>query len=135
MMKLQLILSLSLAVATGLFADDMDYPSSYRDLGLPEYANATVTGLGRDNTSLHDGITITLFTQEGSAALRTYYEAEMQTRGWTLEETIASKKMRAAGMLDTLPFGAVFSKDDMRYQLFTNPKGNGIAVHINIHEK
>ena len=38
---------------------------------------------------LRDGIVVTLFTQESSATLRAYYEAEMQERGWTLQETVA----------------------------------------------
>jgi hypothetical protein len=134
-MKLQVILFFLLTASTGLFAADLDYPSSYRDLGLPEYENATVTGLGRDNTTLRDGITITLSTQDDGATLRAYYETEMQALGWTLQETVASKKMRAAGMLDKMPFGAIFSKDGMRYQLFTNPEGNGLAVHISISEE
>ena len=134
-MKIQIILCLLLTATTGLIAADLDYPKGYRDLGLPEYENATVTALGRDNTNLRNGITITLFTQADGAKLRAYYEAEMQDLGWTLQETIASKKMRAAGMLDRLPFGAVFSKDDMRYQLFTNPEGTGIAIRINIIEE
>jgi len=134
-MKLQVILYLLMGVTTVLFAADLDYPLSYRDLGLPEYENASVTGLGRDNTSLRDGITITLFTLDDGAALRAFYEAEMQNRGWTLQETVASKKMRSASMLDKLPFGAIFSKNGMRYQLFSNPEGNGIAVHISISEE
>jgi hypothetical protein len=59
----------------------------------------------------------------------------MQARGWVLQETVASAKMRAAGMLDKLPFGAIFSKDGMRYQVFTSPEGEGTAVHINIVEE
>ena len=135
MMKYQAVLFLLLAVTTGLFATDPDYPPSYREMGLPEYENATVTGLGRDNTSLRDGITVTLLTEDDSAALRAYYEAEMQARGWELQETVASAKMRAAGKLNKLPFGAIFSKDGMRYQVFTNPEGSDTAVHINIIEE
>jgi len=135
MIRLQAVLILLLTAITNLFAADLSYPPSYLDMGLPEYENAVVTGLGRDNTSLRDGITITLFTEDNGATLRTYYETEMQDRGWVLQETVASKKMRAAGMLDKLPFGAIFSKDGMRFQLFTNPEGNGLAVHISINEE
>ena len=135
MIKIRALLFLLVAVTAGLFAADLDYPQSYREMGLPEYENAVVTGLGRDNTASHDGITVTLFSEDEAAKLRVYYEAEMQARGWLLQETIASQKMRAAGMLDKLPFGAIFSKDGMRYQLFSNPEGDGIAVHINIIEE
>lgn len=110
------------------------YPPAYRELGLPEYGNATVTDTGRDNTSLRDGIKVTLLTRDDGTKLRAYYETEMQSRGWQLQETAASAKMRAAGMLDRLPFGAVFKKDRMRFQVFTNPKGNGVAVHISVIE-
>jgi len=132
-MKPKIILFVLLFVTAGLVADELDYPPSYRDLGLPEYQNAKVTGLGRDNTSLHDGISVTLFTTDDGPVLRSYYEAEMNSRGWILQETVASKKMRAAGMLDALPFGAVFTKDGMQYQLFTNPEGDGTAIHITVN--
>lgn len=59
----------------------------------------------------------------------------MQERGWLLQETIASQKMRVAGMLDRLPFGATFTKEGMRYQLISTPEGSGIKLHISIIEE
>jgi hypothetical protein len=132
MMKFRALIFLALAVTTGLWAADLDYPASYREMGLPEYTKANVSALGRDNSSVHDGISITLLTDENDATLRVYYETEMKARGWLLEETIASKKMRAAGMLDQMPFGAIFSKDGMRYQLFTGQQTDGKTIHISV---
>jgi len=121
-----------LLFAAALQAAGPDYPAAYRDLGLPEYQNATLTGTGREITSLRDGLALTLVTREDDATLRAYYEAEMSARGWILEETVASRKMRAAGMLDKLPFGAVFSKDGMRYQVSTGRQGTDSVIHINV---
>jgi len=133
MMKKYLVLILLLTiVATGLYADELEYPERYRELQLPEYSNATLTEVGRNNLSLSDGISITLFTTDNGMTLREYYEAEMNTRDWQLQETVATTKMRAAGMLDKLPFGAVFTRDGMRYQIFTTPKGNGTSVFITV---
>ncbi len=131
-MKIRAVLFLLLCVTTGLCAADLDYPEKYREMGLPEYPNASVSALGRDNSSTHDGISITLLTDDDDATLRDYYESEMQALGWLLEETIAGKKMREAGKLDKLPFGAVFSKDSMRYQLFTGKHATGTTIHISV---
>ena len=132
MMKIRMFFFMLLSFAAALYAADLDYPASYREMGLPEYTNAAVSVLGRDNSSVHDGISITLITDESDASLRAYYETEMQARGWILEETIASKKMRAAGMLDQMPFGAVFSKDGMRYQVFAAKQADGKTIHISV---
>ncbi len=63
MLKQQLVFFLSLAITSGLFAADMAYPLSYREAGLPEYENAVLTELGRDNTSLRDGISINIVAE------------------------------------------------------------------------
>jgi hypothetical protein len=132
-MKKQLILLLLLTIAaTSLYAHGLDYPERYKELQLPEYPNATLTDVGRNSSSLSDGISITLFTTDNSTALREYYEAEMNTRDWLLQETVATTKMRAAGMLDKLPFGAVFTKGGMRYQIFTTTVDHGTSVKITV---
>ena len=135
MIKRQIALYLLMIFTTAIFADGPDYPVIYRDLGLPQYQNADVTSVGRDNTSLRDGIRVTLLTQDDDATIRAYYEAEMQDRGWVLEETIASKNMRAAGLLDKMPFTATFNKDDMRYRASSNRGEHGTVIQINLLEE
>ena len=125
MIKRQIALYLLMMFTTTIFADGPDYPAIYRDMGLPEYQNASVTSVGRDNTSLRDGIRVTLLTQDADATIRAYYEAEMQDRGWAVEETVGSKDMRAAGMLDKMPFTATFNKADMRYRAPPSRAGRG----------
>lgn len=131
-MKYFTVLCMLLTITMGLYAGDLVYPEGYQALGLPEYQNATITDLGRDNSSIRDGFSITLFTTDDGATLRQYYEEEMQSLGWELQETVASTKMRAAGMLDALPFGGVFKKDSMRFQIFTAKKDNGTSIQISV---
>jgi len=125
-------LLLSTFMATGLFADGLDYPERYRELQLPEYSNATLTDVGRNSSSLSDGISITLSTVDNTKLLRKYYETEMSNRGWQLQETVATAKRRAAGLLDRLPFGAVFTKQGMRYQIVTHTLEDGTSIHISV---
>lgn len=97
----------------------LDYPPLYRELGLPEYPGATVSNLGRSNDSLADGLSITLETTASHSELRAFYESRLEASGWTLQESIAVQRMRAAGMLETVPFSGVFC----------NPTGAGYSVH------
>lgn len=96
----------------------LDYPPLYRELGLPEYPTATVSNLGRSNDSLVDGLSITLETTASHSELRAFYESRLEALGWTLQESIAVQRMRAAGMLETVPFSGVFC----------NPTGAGYSV-------
>jgi len=100
-------------------AQNLEYPALYKSLDLPEYANATITGLGRQSANLHDGLKIFLESTDDYSALRAYYESELSDKGWVMEETIATRKMREAGMLDRMPFGGIFIKDNMKYLITT----------------
>ena len=73
-----------------------DYPVLYRDLGLPEYPQATVEAVGRSNSNLHDGLRIKLKTQASSIELRTFFEQKLTELGWVLQETAVMRKMRKA---------------------------------------
>ena len=86
----------------------LDYPPLYKELGLPEYPAATVAQLGRVNDSLADGLSITLETTASHSELRDFYESQLAALGWALQETVATQRMRAAGMLETMPFSGVF---------------------------
>ena len=86
----------------------LDYPPLYKELGLPEYPAATVAQLGRVNDSLADGLSITLETTASYGELRNFYESQLAALGWALQETVATQRMRAAGMLEAMPFLGVF---------------------------
>ena len=112
-----------------------DYPVLYRDLGLPEYPQATVEAVGRSNSNLHDGLRIKLKTQASSIQLRTFFEQKMTELGWVLQETASMRKMRKAGMLNQLPFNAAFCKNDGTvYQVTTVNLGTSRHVNITVNK-
>ena len=111
-----------------------DYPVLYRDLGLPEYPQATVEAVGRSNSNLHDGLRIKLKTQASSIQLRTFFEQKMTELGWVLQETASMRKMRKAEMLNHLPFNAAFCKNDGTvYQVTTVNLGTSRHVNITVN--
>lgn len=116
----------------GATAGEPDYPALYRTLELPELDNATVTEVGRTADGLRDGLRVTLSTRASQAEMRQFFETAMAERGWRLVETEGSARMRAAGMLDQLPFAAVFEKDDMRFQVVSTPLGQESTVRISV---
>ncbi len=121
-------------LATGpVGASDLDYPQLYRDLDLPEYAGATVTGLGRSNASLADGISVTLHSESSHGVLRSYYETAMADLGWALQETVAVTRLRESGMLDQFPFNAVFcSTGNVAFQVTTVDLGTVRELSISV---
>lgn len=128
-----LALGVLLCAAGPAGSSDLDYPQLYRDLGLPEYADATITGLGRTNTSLADGISIKLQSNGSYGTLRTYYENALADLGWILKETEAVARMRKAGMLDQLPFNAVFcGPDTLAFQVTTTDRGPVRELSISV---
>jgi hypothetical protein len=116
-------------------SQNLDYPELYRSLGLPQYNNAIITELGRQNISLKDGLKIYLESPDNYATLRAYYEGELASTGWDLIETIASKKMREMGMLDQMPFGGVFKKENMTFQIFSNRVSEVTKITISVVEE
>jgi len=115
-------------------SQDFDYPDLYKSLDLPEYQDASVIGLGRQNESLKDGLKIFLESDADSAKLRAYYESKMTELGWELEESIAVQKMRERNMLDQIPFSGVFKKGDMTYQVFTTRISGKTKINITLLE-
>ncbi len=112
-----------------------DYPPLYRELGLPEYPQASVTAVGRDNTSLADGLSVKLQTTASPGELRMFFEKKMMALGWVLQETIAMQKMRKAGMLDKLPFRATFCNGDgIVFQINALNLGSSRQVSIAVNK-
>jgi len=111
----------------------LDYPPLYRELGLPEYPTATVTNLGRANESLADGLSITLETAASHSELRAFYESRLEALGWTLQESIGMQRMRAAGMLEAVPFSGVFCKaDDTGYTVHALDRASYREVKLSV---
>lgn len=111
----------------------LDYPPLYKELGLPEYPAATVAQLGRVNDSLADGLSITLETTASYGELRNFYESQLAALGWALQETVATQHMRAAGMLETMPFIGVFcATTGTSYQVFSADMGAYRQVKLSV---
>lgn len=112
-----------------------DYPALYRQMNLPEYPGATVTALGRDNDSLADGMRLAVRTGAGSGELRAFYEPALAGLGWTLQETPAVARLRAAGQLDRIPFAGLFCRDDgAAFQVMTMDLGAEREVRITVNQ-
>ena len=127
----------ALALVTAICgpAGAADYPTLYRELGLPEFPQAVVQAVGRDNSNLTDGLRIQLKTPASSAKLREFFEKRMTELGWVLQETIAMKKMRKAGMLGQLPFNAAFCRSDGTvYQVTTVNLGSERHLNITVNK-
>ena len=111
----------------------LDYPELYRELGLPEFQPATVVQLGRVNDSLEGGLSIWLETPATHGELRGFYEAQFDALAWTLNETIAVQKMRAAGLLEGIPFSAVFcGQDGTGFSVYATDMGATRQVKISV---
>lgn len=113
-------------------ATPLNYPEAYLDLELPQYAAATVVSVGRVN-NMTDGIVLALETEATHAELREYFEAELAARGWILQETIATRKMREAGVLNNMPFMGNFCRDDgTGFQIVATDLGEQRKVDISV---
>lgn len=111
-----------------------DYPEAYKALSLPTYENATILSVESGN-NLDDGIRIVIETDATHLQLRAFYEGELSARGWVLQETIAMKKMRQLGVLDTQPFMGNFCRNDgAGFQVFATDSGDMRKVTLNVVE-
>ncbi|MCC0013883.1 MAG: hypothetical protein H6877_11270 [Rhodobiaceae bacterium] len=129
------LLIIGVFTAGPAISGDLDYPPLYKQMNLPELPDATITELGRDNSNLDDGMRIVLQSGMTNGELRSFYESQMADRGWTLQETMAVSRMRAAGMLDKLPFNAVFCKSGgIAYNATTVDMGSVREVDIAISQ-
>ncbi|MFH1508560.1 MAG: hypothetical protein ABIE68_00060 [bacterium] len=87
----------------------LDYPDLYRDYDLPEYADGELTDIGRQQTSLRDGLKITLESMVDNAiTIGSYYETAMSALGYTYTPPAHPSEQL---------WGATFTKDDLTYQV------------------
>lgn len=86
----------------------LDYPDLYRDYDLPEYSDGDLTDIGRQQTSLTDGLKITLESDQDALTIGSYYETEMTALGYSF-----TPPPHPTAQL----WGATFAKDDLTYQV------------------
>lgn len=122
-------------ISLTMFSQTQEYPALYKSLELPEYENAILVKKGHQEVSLRDGLRLTLETPDEYGPLRSYYEAELAAKGWELEETIATRKMREAGMLDQMPFNGVFRKGNRKFQITSSRSGDKTLYSIIVLEE
>ena len=127
--------SLAFVFSTSSYGQELEYPSLYTSLNLPQYGNASIIELGRSSGSLKDGVRIFLESTDEYSTLRSFYESEMASLEWTLKESIAVKKMRERVKLDMIPFSAVFEKENLIYQIFSSRVNGLTKLNISLLEK
>jgi len=118
----------------GLYAQN-NYPDAYVSLNLPIYSNAELKHVSRNTTDLTDGIKVMLESSSDYATLRSYFESEMESRGWTMNESIAIQKMRESGKLETIPFSGEWTKGDMKFQIFTSKWNDKTKLNLTLLQK
>jgi hypothetical protein len=89
------------------------YPSLLAELGVPALTGATIVELSSVFDS-RDGGFIVLESDGTDAELREFYEQSLTDTEWVLAETKAATALRAKGLLNNLPFLAVFTKPGWR---------------------
>jgi hypothetical protein len=83
------------------------------ELGVPALTGATIVELSSVFDS-RDGGFIVLESDGTDAELREFYEQSLTDTEWVLAETKAATALRAKGLLNNLPFLAVFTKPGWR---------------------
>lgn len=91
----------------------LEYPSLLTELGVPVLTDATIVALS-PVFDRRDGGFIVLESSGTDAELREFYEQSLADTEWVLAETKAATALRAKGLLNNLPFLAVFTKPGWR---------------------
>ncbi len=61
------------------------YPTAYKDAGLPQYPNGKVTSLSKQDATVHDGISLVVTTSDSSAKAAEYYDTQLKAKGWVAD--------------------------------------------------
>jgi len=66
-----------------------EYPDLYLQAGLPQYPNSELTKK-RQGSNLNDGVQVTIETQDSIETAKSFFDTEMENRGFALPNDIAS---------------------------------------------
>lgn len=106
------------------------YPAAYRALNLPEIEGGTVTGTGREVTSLADGITIRVMSDKALDDVRAYYTKTMADAGWTMTPP------GRGGLLPNMPVAMLeFTKERLTYQVTLTAQPAGTQIGLIVTER
>ena len=115
--------SLALAATTSA----LEYPSLYGD--LPKYPNAELIDIGRQQSSLRDGLVLKIVSPDPLKTIADFYKKGMSERGWTTPPQRFSSEDLYSG---------AFKKDNLRFQLQvmrTKPGEETMTIRINFMER
>lgn len=103
-------------------ATDLTYPPLYRSHSLPEHPDATLVSIGRQTTSLDDGLRLELTTKARVREAAKFYEEKMKALGW---------KVPPQRFPNDRVYLCEFTRDDLLYQLtITATPSQGSRIRI-----
>ncbi len=105
----------------------LEYPSLYGD--LPKYPNAELLDIGRQQSSLRDGLVLKIVSNDPLKTIVGFYKKGMSERGWTTPPRRFSSEDLYSG---------AFKKDNLRFQLQvmrTKPGEETMTIRINFMER
>ena len=122
------ILIAALLVAAHATQPQLSYPQQYQLLQLPEMPGATVTSVGRQSTSLADGIRVDIETAEEVAAVLKFFRERLLAGGWTETPSRAKVALTTIGRVE-------FTKDRMTYSAMATRRATTTVVQLNVFER
>lgn len=111
-------------------AEAAAYPDTYRSLDLPVLPGGLVTSSGRQSTSLRDGLSIRLTTDQSVAEARTFYTDHMNSLGWT-----SAPSGPGAAALNLPVANVAFTRGQLTFQATITAADTGSLVAITVVER
>ena len=102
-----IVVSMMFGHALAESVSEEKYPTLYAE-DLPRYPNARLLSIGRQVSSLRDGIRLKLISADPLKKITPYYQDKMKSLGWTVPQQRLPN--------DTMYIGR-FTKDNLVYQL------------------
>lgn len=123
-----------LGVSGGVAAQQSTaYPELYRAHGLPELPGGSVTSVGRQTSSLRDGLRIRLTSSRPLAEVRDFYRNALMAGGWKEEDTPAARAARTNPRLVVI--NVVKNRLTCAVTVMTQPNATETQVMINVVER
>ena len=108
-------------------ASALEYPSLYGD--LPKYPNAELLDIGRQQSSLRDGLVLKIVSPDPLKTIVDFYKEGMSERGWTIPPQRFSSEDLYSG---------AFKKGNLRFKLqvmrTAKPGEETMTIRLNFME-
>ena len=108
------------------------YPQLYVDQDLPQYPGAILTDLGRQTTSIRDGLKLVAVSNDSIDLIIQFFVLEMEKRGWSYDKV----KRERLELLQDPPAGLIqFTKGKLRFTVQAlKIEGDQTEIKINFLE-